>query len=84
VVIAPEDQPEPSLTFSYRGESFAWRGYPFWQEGLTQNWMQWVVFRRIPMRIERMTLWARSDIFPGGILSTGSIPAGGSNSNPAP
>lgn len=84
VVIAPEDQPEPSLALSYRGESFAWRGYPFWQEGLTQNWMQWVVFRRIPIRIERMTLWARSDIFPGGIPSTGSIPAGGFDSNPAP
>ena len=75
VVIAPEDQPEPSLALSYRGESFAWRGYPFWQEGLTQNWIPWVVFRRIPIRIERLTLWARSDIFPGGVPSAESVPA---------
>ncbi|MCJ7530841.1 MAG: hypothetical protein MUO64_07390 [Anaerolineales bacterium] len=76
VVIAPEDQPEPSLALSYRGESFTWRGYPFWQEGLTQNWIPWVVFRRIPIRIERLTLWARSDIFPGGVPSAESVPAG--------
>ena len=74
VVIAPEDQPEPSLALSYRGESFAWRGYPFWLEGLTQNWIPWVVFRRIPIRIERLTLWARSDIFPGGVPSAESVP----------
>lgn len=84
VVIAPEDQPEPSLALSYRGEGIAWRGYPFWQEGLTQNWIPWVVFRRIPIRIERLTLWARSDIFPGGVLSTGSVPANKPPLNPTP
>lgn len=69
VIINSEDQPEPNLSIGYRGQDFAWWLKPGWQGALPENWPRWLVFRDAPLDAENIILWARLDLFPGGILN---------------
>lgn len=69
VIISTSDQPDPSLAVAYRGQDFAWWLYPSWQNSLASVWPTWLVFRKAPEEIGYIILWARSDLFPGGVLS---------------
>jgi hypothetical protein len=68
VIINSEDQPSPNLSIGYRGQDFAWWASPTWQGALPDNWPDWLVFRNSPQNQSHVILWARSDIFPGGVL----------------
>jgi hypothetical protein len=69
VIINSEDQPSPSLSIGYRGQDFAWWASPAWEGALPDNWPNWLVFRNSPQVDNHIMLWARGDLFPGGILS---------------
>ena len=69
VIITSEDQPEPNLALGYRGQDFAWWSYPNWEGALPGNWPSWLVFRNAPQIDTNVILWARTDLFPGGVLS---------------
>jgi hypothetical protein len=68
IIISNEDQPEPNLSIGYRGQGFAWSVYPGWQGALPDNWPSWLVFRDAPQTENNIILWARGDLFPGGVL----------------
>lgn len=68
-IISQQDQKTPSLAASYRGQDFAWLIYPDWSTILPANWLRWVIYRDAPVRNEQVILWARSDLFPGGVIS---------------
>jgi hypothetical protein len=68
VIITRQEQDEPSLTASYRGQDFVWWIRPGWSGALPDNTAQWLVFRQAPLQTEYVILWARSDLFPGGTL----------------
>jgi hypothetical protein len=70
IILSTEDQPEPNLSAAYRGQDFAWWVYPAWQGGLPPDWARWLVFRDSPQQPVHLILWARSDLFPGGVLGT--------------
>lgn len=65
-VITVESAEAPSLAAAYRGQDFTWRILPTWTGALPDNLFPWWAFRQAPARIERVILWARADIFPGG------------------
>ncbi len=69
VIINRDDQPEPNLSIGYRGQDFAWWISPAWEGPLPDNWPMWLVFRDAPQYTSNIVLWARGDLFPGGILS---------------
>jgi hypothetical protein len=69
VIINSEDQPSPSLPVGYRGQDFAWWVSPAWEGILPENWTSWLVFREAPQIENKVILWARGDLFPGGVLS---------------
>ena len=69
VIINRDDQPEPNLSIGYRGQDFAWWISPAWEGPLPDNWPMWLVFRDAPQHTSNIVLWARGDLFPGGILS---------------
>ena len=69
VIITSQDQPEPNLALGYRGQDFAWWSYPNWEGALPENWPGWLVFRNAPQIDTNIILWARTDLFPGGVLS---------------
>jgi hypothetical protein len=69
IVTSQEDQP-PTLTDAYRGQDFVWRHYPGWQGALPEDFISWLAFRQAPQVNEKIILWARSDLFPGGVLDT--------------
>lgn len=69
VIINTEKQPSPSLPVEYRGQDFAWWVSPAWEGVLPENWTSWLVFREAPQMESNVILWARGDLFPGGVLS---------------
>ncbi|HLE16092.1 MAG TPA: hypothetical protein VI776_15195 [Anaerolineales bacterium] len=76
VIVNTEGQPEPNLSAGYRGQDFAWWVYPAWQGALPPDWARWLVFRAAPQQPVHLILWARADLFPGGVLGPeGGAPA---------
>lgn len=69
VIITHEDQPEPNLPIGYRGQDFGWWSVPGWNGLLPDNWPGWLVFRNAAQIDTNLILWARVDLFPGGVLT---------------
>lgn len=69
LIISEENQASPSLSVAYRGQDFAWWVSPAWEGPVPRNWPEWLVFRKAPQEIAHIVLWARGDIFPGGVLT---------------
>ena len=73
VVITLKGDEEPKLAEKYRGQDFVWRLYPGWQGAFPPNFINWLAFRQAPLTQDEIILWARTDVFPGGVSdSTGS------------
>lgn len=66
IILAPEEEPEPSLAIAYRGQAFDWQIYPGWSGAVPPDGLRWLIYRQAPVEVRRFTLWGRSDIFPGG------------------
>ena len=77
IVITSQAQQTPTLAQRYRGQDLAWRIYPGWQSVLPPNFAAWLAFRQAPQTTEQIILWARADLFPGGLefLSSETLPA---------
>jgi hypothetical protein len=58
--------PDPGLPAAYRGQDFIWRQNPRWAEASGSDWVNWFVFRKLPLENETVLLWARNDLFPDG------------------
>lgn len=67
VIITRGSQEAPSLAESYRGQDFNWWIYPGWAGVLPPDFTSWLVFRQAPLHQEQVILWARGDLFPGGM-----------------
>jgi hypothetical protein len=65
LIVGPE---QPNVTFgaTYRGEGFIWRVTPDWDTASLSEWLRWVASRELPAEQDKIILWARSDLFPGG------------------
>jgi len=59
----------PSIAATYRGQDFVWRTWPGWTGVFPEKFIEWLTFRKAPVTSEKIILWARSDLFPGGTLS---------------
>lgn len=68
IVVNRDDQPSPSLLAGYRGQDFGWWSSPGWEGTLPGNWPRWLVFRDAPSITSNIILWARGDLFPGGVI----------------
>ena len=68
VIISGEEQQEPNLSIGYRGQGFTWSSYPAWTGVLPENWPNWLVYRNAPQTMDKVILWARGDLFPGGTI----------------
>lgn len=70
VIITPQEQTSLELAAAYRGQDFTWTKYPGWSGLLPVQWVDWLYFHRAPGTTQQVILWARNDLFPGGVLST--------------
>ncbi len=73
-IITSDDHGPLELAIGYRGQDFTWEVSPDWIGSLPPNWPEWLVFRKTPQRVERVILWVRSDVFPGGEIQSGMVP----------
>lgn len=73
IITSGEHEPI-SLALGYRGQDFSWEISPDWESSLPPNLPEWLVFRKTPQRVERVILWVRSDLFPGGEVQSSKEP----------
>ncbi len=67
IVITSQAQQTPTLAQQYRGQDLVWRIYPGWESVLPPNMAAWLAFRQAPQVTQQIILWARADVFPGGL-----------------
>jgi hypothetical protein len=86
VVITSQAQNVPGLPVLYRGQDFIMYLFPGWAQVLPQDWIQWLAYREAPLAQSQVILWARTDLFPGGILERAVNTSGPATSpgNPPP
>ncbi len=75
VIIAPADQEQPNLLASYRGQDFNWQVSPAWTGILPSDWLMWTAYHQAPAAATQIILWARLDLFPGGVLTPTGNPS---------
>ena len=63
IVITPPMN-DLGLPAAYRGQDFTWRQTPNWTLAQNYDWVNWLVFRKLPLENETIILWARNDLFP--------------------
>jgi hypothetical protein len=63
LVITPQ-MSDLGLPAAYRGQDFTWRQTPQWAVTQNYDWINWLVFRKLPLENETIILWARDDLFP--------------------
>jgi hypothetical protein len=51
-----------TLTAEYRGEPLVWREMSTWQEATFGGWLNWFIYRQMPMQREDIILWVRADL----------------------
>ncbi len=70
-LLAPDVTPEilitpltsdMTLTAEYRGEPLVWREMSTWQEATFGGWLNWFIYRQMPMQREDIILWVRADL----------------------
>lgn len=69
IVITRQEGETLALSAAYRGQDFVWWIYPGWSGAVPQDFVPWLTFRRASLQSEKIILWARSDLFPGGVLA---------------
>ncbi len=68
-ILITVEQPELALAATYRGQDFVLNEIPAWTSLKIDQWVRWLAFRVVPaetIRRDRIILWARTDLFPGG------------------
>jgi hypothetical protein len=65
ILITAKDSPGPALESAYRGQDFLWSINPGWSGALPPDLLSWFTFRRAPLELDSIIVWARNDLFPG-------------------
>lgn len=68
-LVVTAGQPDLALAASYRGQGLILGESAGWSQFKPAEWLKWVIFRSVPVETvqqDRVILWARSDLFPGG------------------
>jgi hypothetical protein len=86
VVITSQAQGIPGLPVLYRGQDFILYIFPGWTQVLPHDWIKWLAYREAPLLQDQVILWARTDLFPGGVLVNASSTSGSTiaPANPPP
>ncbi len=73
--VITSDQKDPSLSATYRGESFVWRESTLWDNAAVPDWMRWLAYHEMPTSSETIIFWVRDDLFLDSTgTSTGAKP----------
>ena len=51
-----------TLTAEYRGEPLVWREVGDWYNATFANWLNWFIYRQMPVLREDIILWVRADL----------------------
>lgn len=66
-VVITISQASLSIQGAYRGQDFYWTQEPPWEILTPREWVNWLFYRKTPRTMPNLILWARGDLFYGGI-----------------
>jgi hypothetical protein len=81
-IVSSDSQPEVVITprkdnlefaAAYRGQELVWTKTPAWSLVAPGEWLRWLFYRELPeesLEYNRIILWVRADVFPGGGANT--------------
>jgi hypothetical protein len=72
IILTLSSQENPSLVSLYRGQELIFSQPNGWNGAWPPNLLRWLTFREFAATSQKMILWARSDLFPGGLSDQGS------------
>ena len=64
-IVITNYQDQLALGAEYSGQDFSWQQMMNWQNIYPQDWIRWIMLRKIPENYNRIMVWVRSDLFPG-------------------
>jgi hypothetical protein len=73
IVITQGDQNSPSLSASYTGQDFTWWERPGWIGPTPVDIIRWWNYRTAPIINDKIIVWVRTDLFPGGELQPSPV-----------
>ncbi len=73
-LLTPEDQQNLERVVAYRGQDFVLTLAPLWEGRTGQGWVRWYTLGEGRRPEERIILWIRADVFPGGAASNLGAP----------
>jgi hypothetical protein len=62
MIITPGTVTSLNLSAAYRGEPLAWQQQAGWSTASASDWLNWLVYRQMPMQNTDIVLWVRSDL----------------------
>jgi hypothetical protein len=74
IIVTRQEESAPALAAAYRGQDFVWWLGTDWMGALPPDFIAWFTYRIAPTRPGVLILWARSDLFPGGVLGSQVTP----------
>ncbi len=68
MIVTSEQDNNPALLASYRGQDFDWVVTAGWSGVLPPDPLRWMYTRSAPAISQKIILWVRGDVFPGGAI----------------
>lgn len=69
VILTGQSQMETGTLSGYRGQQLVWSRTALWQGIFPPNLLRWLTYRELPTTSQPIILWARGDLFPGGVIT---------------
>jgi hypothetical protein len=63
-VVITQEEKQPQLAASYRGEGFLWYQYTDWSLMLNSEYLPWFTQHKATQQKTSLVVWVRTDIFP--------------------
>ena len=61
-IVITDDQSDPELINSYRGQDLVWSREVLWEEMTPFQYLNWLVTQKAPIRTRQIILWVRTDL----------------------
>jgi hypothetical protein len=62
MLITPGTSTNLTLVAEYRGEAVTLNEIPDWTNASPANWLNWLVYRQMPVLNQDIILWVRTDL----------------------
>jgi len=74
IILTSVPQSDTDNLSGYLGQPLTWSRTALWNGILPPNLLRWLTYRELPTAPQMVVIWARTDLFPGGLSSSTELP----------